>query len=81
MLKHGHGGARDWILVAFTTVVGLTAYLFIPQEKVPADAAAIGIIALLVLKHLGLLAALGAPIATLVRTRLLPLLRRRAGAR
>lgn len=68
-MKLDHGDARVWILVAFVTVAGLAAYRFIPRYHLAAGAATAGIIALLVLKHVGLLGAFGAPAFGYFRTR------------
>lgn len=79
-MTHGHDGLQTWILIAFIAVCGLAAFLFIPQHEIAAGAAT-GVVMLLVLKHVGLLAALGAPIAGFTRTWLLPRLRCRSDAK
>jgi hypothetical protein len=79
MRRPGHGDARDLVAIAFVVVAGLGVFLFIPQLEIPSGAAATGIVALLVLKHLGLLAVVGAPLAGFVRSHVLPRLRRKAG--
>jgi hypothetical protein len=65
-----HGDARDLVLVGFVVVAGLGVFLFIPQFEVPTGVAASGIVLLLVLKHLGLLAAVAVPLAKFVRNHL-----------
>lgn len=65
-----HGDARDLVLIGFVAVAGLGVFLFIPQFEIPTGVAASGIVLLLVLKHLGLLAAVSVPLVKLARNHL-----------
>jgi len=77
-MKNRHEGALVWIIPAVVAVAGLALYLFIPQYKI-ASGAAVGLILLLVLKHVGLLATFGAPITALLRKYVMPYFHGRAG--
>jgi hypothetical protein len=77
-MKHLHSRASIWILVAFVAVVGLTLYRFIPPYRLASGTITAAIIALVVLKHVGLLSAFGGPLFVFIRTHLLTRLRRRA---
>jgi uncharacterized membrane protein len=69
-MKHRHGDVRMWVLVILVAIAGLTLYRLIPQHGVASGALAAAVIALLILKHLGLLTALGAPTIAFLRARL-----------
>lgn len=65
-MTHRHGNLQFWALVAFVAVAGLGLFLFIPRYEI-ASGAATGLIALMVVKHLGLLASFGAPLSAVAR--------------
>jgi len=65
-MRNGHEGLHVWIAVAFIAIAGIALYLYIPQYKL-ASGATVGLVLLLVLKHVGLLAAFGAPVLAFLR--------------
>jgi hypothetical protein len=66
IVRHGHEFLQTWIVVAFIVVVGLAAYLFIPQYRIWSGLG-VGLIVLMVLKHVGILASFAAPTTALIR--------------
>jgi uncharacterized membrane protein len=66
-MKHRHGDVRMWVLAILVAIAGLTLYRLIPQHRVASGALAAAVIVLLILKHLGLFAALGAPTIAFLR--------------
>ena len=60
----------DVLGIQRVVVAGIGLFLFIPQFEIPTGVAASGIVLLLVLKHLGLLAAVSVPLVKLARSHL-----------
>lgn len=77
-MRARHGDARIWILAALVGIAGLALYRYIPQSGLASESLAVGLIVLMVLKHVGLAATFGTPLIAFVLGRLLPRLRRRA---
>jgi hypothetical protein len=74
-MKLKHRDAHIWILAALVSLLGVAVYHFSPRNAPVPAAATAGILVLILLKHVGLFSALGAPIAALLRGHL----RRRSG--
>jgi hypothetical protein len=60
---------RLWLLAAAGIVIGISIAILVPEARAASGAITAGIIALVVLKHLGILIAVVSPFGALVRAR------------
>jgi hypothetical protein len=66
-MRHGPD-LRIWLLALIGVAVGLTIYFAAPSYRLASGATTTGLVALIVLKHLGMLAAVASPFGALART-------------
>ena len=62
---HNVKRAAFWLVLAATFIMGLLLLFYVPNHKV-SGGLALGVMAVLVLKHIGLLMILGSPVAGLL---------------
>lgn len=70
-MKHGsHHANRTtvWLVLASTFIMGALLLFYVPRHRI-SGGLALGVMAVLVLKHVGLLMIIGSPLAALLKTK------------
>jgi hypothetical protein len=68
-MKHGSHDAKRaafWLVLASSFIIGLLLLFYVPSHKL-SGGLALGVVAVLVLKHVGLFMILGSPMVGLVK--------------
>ena len=67
-MRHDGIDLRIWLFAVVGVAIGLAIYFLAPTYRLASGATTVGLIALIVLKHLGMLVAVASPFAALART-------------